>query len=61
MKIRVWYHVQDNGDGGATPFFFKSEQEAQDAAIEEEEEMGYGLCDNVDSVVLTVEDYQEVK
>lgn len=52
MKIKVWYHIQDCGDGSVTVDFFRTKEEAKASAEREIETAGYGLCENVDCQIL---------
>lgn len=44
MKVRIWYVIEDGGDGSAHPIFFKSKQEME-AYIKEQEDSEYEFID----------------
>ena len=61
MKIRIWIHQQDNGDGSSSACFYKTEAEANAAAEQEMEDFGQALNDNVYYEDIVVEDYEVIE
>lgn len=57
MKIRLWYYIDNNGDGSASPRFFTTEQKAleYEAAVEACD-WGEGFCESVGFQDIEVDD-----
>lgn len=60
MKIKVWFHMQDGGDGSVSLFPYKTEAEANAAAEEEFEACGQALDENVTYEIFDTDDYEIV-
>jgi len=56
MKVKGWIHIVDNGDGSASPVFYRTRKEAEASAAREMEEYGEALCDNIEELEIEVDD-----
>ena len=61
MKIRVWFHIQDGGDGSVSLHPYKTEAEAERAAEQEMEDCGGGLDENVTYEDFDTDDYEKIE
>ena len=59
MKIKVWIHISDNGDGSASAEFFRTEAEANKAFDENIESGGASLNDTGYYEIIDTDDFDE--